>query len=122
MIQNQTNLILKDSSSIKGIKCISTLNKKTIKNNSQFKAVITNSNHISLKKGSLINAILMNSSFNQVNFSGKVKKFNKNEALQTKELKKNNLLLIGNRVYGLQNFNLNFYLKKKDNLLLDKCK
>jgi len=122
MIQNQTNLTVKDNSAIKEIKCISTLNKKKIKTSSQFKAVIINSSHINFRKGSLVNAILLNSKINHISFSGKTKKFKKNEALLVKELNINNSSLIGTRVAGIQNFNLNFYLKKKDSTLLEKCK
>ena len=122
MIKNQAKCFIKDNSHIKKIKCIGTLNKKTIKINKQFKAVVQNSSNESFLKGQIVTSILVFSKFNSKSFSGKVKKFDLNQSIVVKEHRKTNPLLLGNRILGLENFNLFYILQKKSLLKTNLCK
>lgn len=113
MILEQSKVLIKDNSSIKKIQCISTLNKKRIKTNVQFKAVVRNSLDNKNKRGQLANAILLNSSAYSHQTSGKVKKFDTNQAILIKELKKKTPSMLGSRITGIHNFNLRYLFERK---------
>jgi len=112
MINNQSKLSVKDNLSVRKILCISTIKKNKIKAYAQFKAVITESSNKDLQKGHLINAFLVNSTKNNFGFSGKIKKFDINEAVIIKESKKR-FKMVGSRVVGMRTFNLKYFFEKK---------
>lgn len=122
MISNQSSLIIKDNSGIKKIKCISTLNKNSVRVFQVFKGVVLKSNSQSLIKGQLINGMLTQHSKKLAAGSGKIKSFGSNSSIALKEGNKNKITLLSSRLTGIQLANLKKFLDKKSNSILEICK
>lgn len=98
MLQNQSNLKVKDNSKILKVKIINTYLKKKITFKDIFLGVIKSSKNISLKEGSLNQFLITNTKKGFRNFSGKIKKTDYNACITIKNNK--NLDLLGTRFSG----------------------
>jgi len=122
MVLNQSKLLIKDNSGVKKIKCVSTLNKNSVKAFQQFKGVILKSNSQSLIKGQLVGGMLTHHSKKLGAHSGKFKSFNSNYSIILKEGNKNKVGLLSSRLTGIQISNLKKFLDKKISSTLEICK